>query len=107
MIDAGTFEEIGELIGFSFAALLRGFKAGLKEHELNAACREVEEQAKDEPEPPTQGKTSIVDCLECVCDICACFDTCGYAEERCPNCQDGNHVFSCPDFKQGNGRNHS
>ena len=112
MIDPATFEEIGVLCGYMLAALKKGIEQGLKEHNVSEACREVEEQLDNDETPEPEGKTNIMDCLECKCDECARFETdeCVYYMDGCApcvDCENGKNVHDCDYFKQGGNRNHS
>ena len=100
-LDAEALEEAGAALGFMFAALFRGFQAGMAEQECSV-------------------KTEIADCRKCWCDQCARLEECDRIREGftpdgvrpfpCVGCENGMRFKpceepQCEEFVQGEGLN--
>ena len=119
-LDAEALEEAGAALGFMFAALFRGFQAGMDAYDVMQEETAIREIRKKEAEQERSVKTEIADCRKCWCDQCAKLEQCVHLREGalpdgvrpfpCVGCADGMRFKPCEeercaDFEQGTGFN--
>ena len=119
-LNAEAIEEAGAALGFAFAALIRGFQAGMDAYEVMEEEAAIREIRKGEEEKKPSVKTEIGDCRKCWCDQCERLEECekireGYTPDGirpfpCVGCADGMRFkpceeTKCEDFVQGEGLN--
>ena len=119
-LNAEALEEAGAALGFTFAALIRGFQAGMDAYDVMLEETAIREIRKTEEERERSVKTEIGDCRKCWCDQCAKLEQCVHLREGalpdgvrpfpCVGCADGMRFKPCEeercaDFKQGTGFN--
>lgn len=119
-IDAEMLEEAGAALGFAFAALMKGFQAGMDAYEIVEEENAIREIRNEEEEKKPSVKTEIGDCRKCWCDQCAKLEECekireGFAPDGirpfpCIGCENGMRFkpceeARCEDFIQGEGLN--
>lgn len=64
-LDAEALEEAGAALGFMFAALFRGFQAGMDAYDVMQEETAIREIRKKEAEQECSVKTEIADCRKC------------------------------------------
>lgn len=119
-LNAEALEEAGAALGFTFAALIRGFQAGMDAYDVMLEETAIREIRKTEEERERSVKTEIGDCRKCWCDQCAKLEQCVHLREGalpdgvrpfpCVGCADGMRFKPCEeercaDFEQGAGFN--
>ena len=75
-LNAEALEEAGAALGFTFAALIRGFQAGMDAYDVMLEETAIREIRKTEEERERSVKTEIGDCRKCWCDQCARLEEC-------------------------------
>ena len=119
-LDAEELEEAGAALGFMFAALFRGFQAGMDAYDVMQEETAIREIRKKEAEQECSVKTEIADCRKCWCDQCARLEECDKIREGftpdgvnpfpCVGCENGMRFKpceepQCEEFVQGEGLN--
>ena len=67
-LNAEALEEAGAALGFTVAALIRGFQAGMDAYDVMQEETAIREIRKKEAEQECSVKTEIADCRKCWCD---------------------------------------
>lgn len=119
-LNAEALEEAGAALGFTFAALIRGFQAGMDAYDVMLEETAIREIRKTEEEREHSVKTEIGDCRKCWCDQCARLEECekiregftpdGVRPSPCVGCENGMRFKpceepQCEEFVQGDGLN--